>query len=497
MAYPYLRPLGVGEIIDVSIKVYRSAFSLLVKVCAIIVIPGGFLTAFIRSSLTTNTSSLNTYSLNTSQPAVLPNPTDIYKQLSGELTIFLLQFIVSTFATALCYKIVIDKYLDSPTSVKSSFEFVTKKLKSLLWIEFEVTMLQIVPIAILVTFFVLLARSSFSKGLLVLFGIISFLAFMVFLIWTLVIFILRAPVVLTEEFHGISALKRSAYLVRHRFWPTLGLILLVTLLATIISIPLSIVSVVVTLLSKSLLIQVIITGFTTSIISILVTPFQAACYGVLYVDLRVRKEAFDIQLLAAQVGSNIGEKAGSFIPQRHLQYPVGQYPVGQYPVGQYPVGQYPVGQYPVGQYPVGQYPWQSPYWNYNIQGYYQPQGYPPHGYPPQGYPPQGYPTQGYYQPQGYPHGAAYPPSGYIPYPPSGNYYPQGQTPPTDAQLPPPWPPPYNSANELNFLASNRETTETGDTTQGPSMQENTDSSPQPHDGKNSDEPGSDGNATDT
>ena len=36
---PELRPLGIGEIIDVAFKLYRSNFATFIKIVAVIVIP--------------------------------------------------------------------------------------------------------------------------------------------------------------------------------------------------------------------------------------------------------------------------------------------------------------------------------------------------------------------------------------------------------------------------------------------------------------------------
>ncbi|MDP1805616.1 MAG: hypothetical protein Q8K72_10655, partial [Acidimicrobiales bacterium] len=45
-----LRPLGIGEIIDVAIKVYRARFGVLVKSVAIVLAPVFALSALIRIS---------------------------------------------------------------------------------------------------------------------------------------------------------------------------------------------------------------------------------------------------------------------------------------------------------------------------------------------------------------------------------------------------------------------------------------------------------------
>ena len=49
-----LRPLGVGEVLDVAIKIYRARFSVLVKSVAIVLGPVFALSAVVRLSIPTN-----------------------------------------------------------------------------------------------------------------------------------------------------------------------------------------------------------------------------------------------------------------------------------------------------------------------------------------------------------------------------------------------------------------------------------------------------------
>jgi hypothetical protein len=55
---------------------------------------------------------------------------------------------------------------------------------------------------------------------------------------------------------------------------------------------------------------VIISGVFQALITIFVTPFIAAAITVIYIDLRVRKEALDIELLASRFGG-----PGSTVPE--------------------------------------------------------------------------------------------------------------------------------------------------------------------------------------
>jgi hypothetical protein len=112
------------------------------------------------------------------------------------------------------------------------------------------------------------------------------------------------PVLLTEGLRGRAALGRSRRLIKGRWWGTLALIVLGAILTGVVNSALS--ALVVGLAASGESANTVL-GFTVGTIAAtaakaLTTPFTAAYVTVLYFDLRVRHEAFDLQLLALQVG---------------------------------------------------------------------------------------------------------------------------------------------------------------------------------------------------
>ena len=106
------------------------------------------------------------------------------------------------------------------------------------------------------------------------------------------------PVLLGENLRGSKAIGRSRALVRGRWWPCAGVLVLAFLLAGIVDF--AIVFVVLAAIVDSSgndSVLFIEEGVTSLIASTLVLPFHVAVTTVLYIDLRVRKEGFDIQLL--------------------------------------------------------------------------------------------------------------------------------------------------------------------------------------------------------
>ena len=111
-----------------------------------------------------------------------------------------------------------------------------------------------------------------------------------------------APVLLLEDVRGWKAMKRSRQLVKGRFWPTFAVVLLITIVTIIVqSVVVGILAGVVSVSDNEVALAVAdAIGQTAS--GMLTTPLSAAVLTVLYFDLRVRKEGFDLELLSRRMG---------------------------------------------------------------------------------------------------------------------------------------------------------------------------------------------------
>jgi hypothetical protein len=116
---------------------------------------------------------------------------------------------------------------------------------------------------------------------------------------------LAVPTLMLEPVGVFPALGRSVRLTRHQFWRLLGLLLLVSLVVGVaggmLRLPFSIVGeVFLTSASNTgygLLIYLLTTAAGTVLSSAVVQPFSAAVSALLYIDQRIRKEAYDVELL--------------------------------------------------------------------------------------------------------------------------------------------------------------------------------------------------------
>ena len=116
---------------------------------------------------------------------------------------------------------------------------------------------------------------------------------------------LAVPTLMLEPVGVFGALKRAVRLTRQQFWRLLGLLLLVTLVVGvaggILQLPFSITGQVFLANSTDdaygLLIYLLVTSIGNVISSAVLQPFSAAVSALLYIDQRVRKEAYDVELL--------------------------------------------------------------------------------------------------------------------------------------------------------------------------------------------------------
>lgn len=266
-----LRPLGVGEILDVAIKIYRARFGVLVRAVAVVLGPVFALAAVIRISIPAGDSLFDV-----TQPGATPQVDggQIWGVVAGTLVIGILTFIASQIATGACFKAVSGAYLDEQPDWRESLGFAREHLRSLIWL----------------------------SVLLVLLLTPAFLACIVPGVYFYVAWAVAAPVLLLEGLRGRKALKRSRELVRGRFWPVVGVLVLMTLLTGIVQAIFLGVLVGVIGVTGNEIATAVANAIGQTASSALTTPLSAAVLTVLYFDLRVRKEGFDLELLARRLG---------------------------------------------------------------------------------------------------------------------------------------------------------------------------------------------------
>lgn len=268
-AAPELRPLGIGEVLDVGIKiVWRSAATML-RIVVPILLPVQFFSSLIAIS------AEDPQTVDPVTGELVYNTDDVWIYVTGLIAIAVIGLLATTLVTAACFKAVGDAYLGERPSAKSSLGYALRRTHSIIWVTF--------------------------LGWIVV--VIGFVLCIIPGIWLYVAFALAVPVLLTEGLKGRKALGRSKRLIQGRWWPAFAIIVLGTLLTSIVG------GVVTGLLDAASLtnadnetVSVLTSTVGGTVAAAITTPFTAAFVTVLYFDLRVRKEGFDLQLFAERLG---------------------------------------------------------------------------------------------------------------------------------------------------------------------------------------------------
>ncbi|HXH76873.1 hypothetical protein [Nocardioides sp.] len=140
----------------------------------------------------------------------------------------------------------------------------------------------------------------------VLYALVSIPAFLAFLVWFWVrLYYLPVPVLMLEDVGVFGALGRGYHLTGRAFWRTFGIALLTFVIAQVAG---SMLAAPVSIVGQGLLLGglpgeagvyllVVSQALTSVITAAFVAPFTTSVATLQYVDLRMRKEAFDVELM--------------------------------------------------------------------------------------------------------------------------------------------------------------------------------------------------------
>jgi hypothetical protein len=122
------------------------------------------------------------------------------------------------------------------------------------------------------------------------------------------LFVVTAPVIGMEDAGPIEAMKRSWKLAGKRYWPVLGVSLLIGLVAWLLSVALGgLPAVLASVFGLDIGWLLIAVGNVLG--AVVTTPFVAAATVLLYLDLRVRLEGIDLEMTARDVLDDVAPTA--------------------------------------------------------------------------------------------------------------------------------------------------------------------------------------------
>ena len=293
-----LRPIGVGELLDGALGLIRSNPRTVLGLAAVISALSALLQTF---GMWAALASLNLTSL-TVEPTgdVEDDLTAVLSagvaQILPTLAAAFLQVLASGLFIVLVGAAVLGRKLDAG----QTWQLLKPRLLALIGVTVLLFLLVFVASLLIVGLIVLFVYAFGGWGAVpaVVIGLAGFLA----VAYAYVRLSIASPALVMERLGPIASLRRSWQLVRGSWWRVLGITLLASiitgLLSSVISVPVSLVATLATGFSESILPTVLAAGIATLVTGIITLPFTSAVTGLLYTDLRMRREALDIRLSA-------------------------------------------------------------------------------------------------------------------------------------------------------------------------------------------------------
>ena len=162
----------------------------------------------------------------------------------------------------------------------------------------------LVLVGVVVGAVVLMVLGGAGTAEVVLVGVVLGLLAAVVMVWLYTRCFYLAPAALVLEQVGVvGALVRAFRLTRRQFWRTFGIMLLTMIVvgvaAFVLELPITILSTILTVsgAEQGLVSMVLLDSLSTAISSAFTIPFTAGVITVQYLDQRIRKEAYDVELM--------------------------------------------------------------------------------------------------------------------------------------------------------------------------------------------------------
>jgi hypothetical protein len=248
MSVPVLRPLSLGEVLDVSFGLYRSRFAPLLVVSVVCQLVPSLLRAYFGS------------------------PGNLFRNLPMLLAYYTLAIVLSAVGVAASTFIVSDAYLGRPTSASAALGRAMSMLGRIIVVSMVSSLLIGIGFILLIV-----------PGILLLSG----------LILSTVVTVLETPE------NSTAAMGRSWELTKGFRGKVLLTMCCIFLLLMVPTMTVGVIWGIVGAASGT--VGLVGMEVITSLLSILIYPFFYVVLTVLYYDLRVRKEGFDLELLASQL----------------------------------------------------------------------------------------------------------------------------------------------------------------------------------------------------
>jgi len=280
---PILTPMNIADIIDAAVRLYRANFRPFLSIVAIVYVPMAVFQVILA------------FAMGRMAQTMPENPGELPLQHLGTMGgayagLILVNVLAVPIAQGALAVAVSRRYLNYPATVADAYGAIGSR-----WGALIATVMLVGVVVVAGTFLCVVP------------GV--YLAIM----WMFV-----TPIIAIEGLPAMGALRRSWDLVSGEWWRCFSTYLLLSLLVGLvtgaISWPVSALAVLVMGEKQVAVAQALSTGIGT-VLGIVVQPVLIIGLVMLYYDLRIRKEGFDLQMLAQSMASNQGQSGDFRLPQ--------------------------------------------------------------------------------------------------------------------------------------------------------------------------------------
>ena len=265
MAAQQFEPMSSGQILDKVFRLYKENFVRFITTVAIIQVPLALVTMIWFATVVAQ--------INTGEPSTA----GVTGLMVGPLVLAFLSVVGQSLCSGALMKNISESYLGNEVTVSESYRFILPKLGTLIW-------------------------ASILVGLVVAVG---FMLLIVPGIIFLLVYYLTIPAIVLENLKARKGMGRSKVLVKGNLGKVFVIGLVVFLIGLIVGQVFQYFGgrLAGAIAGTNLQTAMLIGQLSSLVGQILVMPIGAAAVILLYYDMRIRKEGFDLEMLAKSLGA--------------------------------------------------------------------------------------------------------------------------------------------------------------------------------------------------
>jgi len=291
-----LHPMTVGDILDGVFKLFKANAATIVAIVALFVVPLQLVSAYLQRDALGGVGLLDAIGDPSLLEAGATEPFGSAGDFWISTAVTIVSLVTVAFMAGAISQVVAASYLGETLSAGPALARTLRRSGAL----FGGWFLCHLPAVVTGLGYVALVLAGAGLGVVVGLGFLGLLVLGPVLLAISALSVAVAPAIMVEDLGPVAGVRRSWGLVRRRFWAVLGISLLAGLITSLVAAALAFVPSVVALFF-GLEYGWIVLAAGSILASLISTPIVAIAATLIYFDLRIRTEGFDLQIIAAEL----------------------------------------------------------------------------------------------------------------------------------------------------------------------------------------------------